>query len=67
MARPKKIVQPKVVAEITFNPPLEKGTVITAMPSFVVPTPIEKLAIDYSSEGLNNIARKINEIIDRLN
>ena len=29
--------------------------------------PIEKLAIDYTNEGLNNIARKINEIIERLN
>ena len=27
---------------------------------------IDKLAIDYPSEGLNNMARKINEIIDRL-
>lgn len=33
----------------------------------VVPTPIEKLALDYTSEGLNNMARKINEIIDRMN
>lgn len=28
---------------------------------------ITKLSIDYPSEGLNNIARKINEIIDILN
>lgn len=33
----------------------------------VVPTSIEKLSIDYTNEGLNNIARKINEIIDHIN
>jgi hypothetical protein len=30
-------------------------------------TNITKIAIDYPSEGLNNLARKINEIIDHLN
>lgn len=33
----------------------------------VVPTPIAKLSIDYGREDLNNLAIKINEIIDRLN
>lgn len=32
----------------------------------VVPTPIEKLPIDHTSEGLNNMAKKINEIIDQI-
>lgn len=32
----------------------------------VINIPIAKLSIDYPSEGLNNMARKINEIIDRL-
>lgn len=32
----------------------------------VVPTKIEKLPIDYTNEGLNNMAKKINEIIDSL-
>lgn len=32
----------------------------------VIPTTIEKLSVDYHTEGLNNIARKINEIIDYL-
>ena len=29
--------------------------------------PIIPLAIDYSNEGLNDIARKINQIIERIN
>ncbi len=32
----------------------------------VVPIPIAKLSVDYPSEGLNNMAIKINEIIDHL-
>lgn len=30
----------------------------------VMHTPIAKLSIDYPSEGLNNMARKINELIE---
>ncbi len=30
----------------------------------VIPTPVAKLPVDYPSEGLNNMARKINELID---
>lgn len=29
-------------------------------------SPITKLAIDYPNEGINDIARKVNEIIDSL-
>lgn len=32
----------------------------------VVPIPIAPLSVDYPSEGLNDMARKINEIISRL-
>lgn len=35
--------------------------------SETIHTPITKLTVDYHSEGLNDIARKINEIIDNLN
>lgn len=55
MGRPKKIVEEAI--EI-----LESGTeVIYTKPE------ISKLSLDYPSEGLNDMARKINEIIDRLN
>lgn len=30
----------------------------------VVHIPIAKLSVDYPSEGLNNMAKKINELID---
>ncbi len=33
----------------------------------VVPNPILPLSVDYPSEGLNNMAKKINEIIERIN
>lgn len=33
----------------------------------VVPTPIDFLSVDYPSEGLNNMAKKINEIITKIN
>lgn len=33
----------------------------------VIPTLIEKLSVDYTNEGLNNMAKKINEIIEHLN
>jgi hypothetical protein len=35
-------------------------------PSTPIHTPIAKLAIDYPNEGINDIARKVNEIIDSL-
>lgn len=44
-----------------------KVEVVPEQAEAIVHTPIEKLPIDYPSEGLNNMARKINEIIDRLN
>jgi hypothetical protein len=31
-----------------------------------IPNKIEHLSVDYPNEGLNNLARKINEIIDHL-
>jgi hypothetical protein len=42
----------------------KKADLIEIVP---IHTTISKLAIDYPSEGLNNLARKINEIIDHLN
>lgn len=51
MARPKK-------AEVQEDFRSEKAEEIH--------TTITKLTIDYPNEGLNDIARKINEIIDRL-
>ena len=32
----------------------------------IINTRISKLAIDYTNEGINDIARKVNEIIDYL-
>lgn len=32
-----------------------------------IPTPITFLSVDYPTEGLNDIARKINQIIERIN
>ena len=43
----------------------EKMEVVVEAP--VIPTTIEKISIDYGREDLNNVARKINEIIDHLN
>lgn len=34
---------------------------------FVIPTLIEKLPIDYGREDLNNMAKKINELIEKAN
>lgn len=51
MARPKKIV---------FSKELE--TVATE--ESVVPTLIALLSVDYPSEGLNNMAKKINELVE---
>lgn len=36
-------------------------------PNTVVPTSIAELSVDYGREDLNNIAKKINEIIKHLN
>lgn len=57
MPRPKKVKEEEVMVE-TVEEIVEVKE--------VVPTPIEKLSVDYPSEGLNNMAKKINEIIDRL-
>ena len=56
MARPKKNKK-KEVEEVEI---VEQTLV-------VIPTPIDKIAVDYPSEGLNNMANKINEIIDVIN
>lgn len=50
------MARPKKVVDVPEVAPIE-----------VVPTKIEHLSVDYPNEGLNNIARKINEIIDLLN
>lgn len=57
MARPKK-----VRATVDGDGNVEKVEQIEE----AVPTPIAPLSIDYPNEGLNDIARKINEIIMRL-
>lgn len=44
----------------------EEEVVPETVAEVVIPTLPAKLAIDYPSEGLNNMARKINEIIDHL-
>lgn len=46
------------------------ATTVTETPTVcveVVPTSITYLSVDYPSEGLNNMARKINELIERFN
>ena len=66
MARPKKE---------TLNQDYDVGTtgggspIVTSepVPNTLVPTKIAKLSVDYGREDLNNIAIKINEIIDTLN
>ena len=58
MVKIKKAKEPEIIIEPVFV----KEPVIEIKKE-VVP----KLAIDYNSEGLNNMARKINEIIDYLN
>jgi hypothetical protein len=54
MARPKKVVEEGVVEEVVATPE-------------VVPTPIAELSVDYPSEGLNNIARTVNELVRKVN
>jgi hypothetical protein len=46
----------------------KKVTDKVEMVEIVIPihTPIARLAIDYPNEGINDIARKVNEIIDSL-
>lgn len=51
MARPKKVVEE--IPDYTGIP--------------VVPTTIEKVSVDYGREDLNNIAKKLNEVIEYLN
>lgn len=60
MARPKKVST--VVDETTST-----GNTVQFTTVEVVPTPIIPLSVDYPSEGLNDIARKINEIISKVN
>lgn len=55
MARPKKV-------NLVLPPP----PMVHEAPPEVVPTMIEKLSIDYGREDINNIAKKINEIINYL-
>lgn len=62
MARPKKIKEPKKVKDAAVEILPTPEPVLDT----VVHISIAKLAIDYPSEGLNNMARKINEIIDHL-
>ncbi len=64
MARPKK-VKKEEVEDVTFVPVEEIEVAVEQLP--VVPTPITTLTVDYASEGLNDMARKINELINRVN
>jgi hypothetical protein len=43
-----------------------KEKIIVSIPDDQSKDPILPLSIDYNNEGLNNIARKINEIIERI-
>ncbi len=57
MGRPKKVVK-KVVEKVV------------EAAKDLIPTPKEEislLSVDYTNEGLNNMARKINEIIIKIN
>lgn len=47
----------------------KKEVEVVAVPEQVevVPTTIALLSIDYANEGLNNMARKINEVIEKIN
>ena len=61
MGRPKKVIVAK--EEVIIDPLI----IIPSYPEVVpeaVPTFTPKLSIDYPSEGLNDMARKINEIIE---
>ncbi len=60
MGRPKKVV--------TVTSPASDLIVSTSPDSApVVKTLLTPLTIDYTSEGLNDMARKINQIIEHLN
>lgn len=52
MARPKKVV-------VEF--PQDVAVVVD------IPTQIEKVAIDYGREDINNLAKKLNEVIEKIN
>lgn len=56
MARPKK-------ATTVVDPTTSTETISLSTSIKVVPTPIVPLSVDYPTEGLNDMARKINEII----
>lgn len=65
MARPKKVVAEMITAS-TSTPEIEQ--VVSQSPvEPIIPILPPKLSVDYASEGLNNMARTINEIIDYLN
>lgn len=67
MARPKgsknKKVEEKIVEEVVLEPSEVEVEVVKE----VVPTLIAFLSVDYPNEGLNDMARKVNEIISVLN
>lgn len=46
---------------------MTKEIVPEYVPTPAIPTPITKLSVDLGREDLNNLAIKINEVIDRLN
>lgn len=73
MPRPKKAKVEQMdeveIVEATERPveSAEPTEEVKVSSGWVVPTLIDKLPIDHTSEGLNNMARKINEIIDHIN
>lgn len=68
MAKKKKL---KIIANGSISSTLTLtdggGGTTFVSPTIIVPNPITKLSVDFTSEQLNNLAMKVNEIIDRIN
>lgn len=63
MARPKKVIQAREANELAADQVEELEVVPVVEEVEVVPTTIALLSVDYTNEGLNNIARTLNELI----
>ena len=60
----KKKLKKEIKKEVKEDVPIE---IPEEIPIEVPKIEIGKLAVDYSSESLNDMARKINQIIDHIN